>query len=877
MDELQQKVAEIKSRPGERIEPLPEIKPYEAFAYNAASLRSPFVPSAPARNDVANAVRPDVKRPREFLEQFPLDSMRMVGTLQLQGRNYGLVQGKDGLVHRVLPGNYHGSERRPHRRRRQHQDFDHRDRARRSRRIHRASSRAGADRMSLQGESQNVVVKLRQPRTTTRAGASRADVPALVQRLACAAGAGALGTQAALRRAPIAWKTSRRTSLPGNKVELTLRLSDTAPTPLTFTVDNPARIALDLPDTTVAMTSRRVDVKQGALDTVNVAEANGRTRVVLNVDSLVPYETRVQGNTIVVTLGGGGTRAAAVHAALDGGCRGASQTPRSAAPVSGTRSVNNIDFRRGSDGSGRVIVELTDAKVPADLRQEGGRIVVNFAKTTLPETLMQRLDVIDFATPVSSVDALRVGDGTRLVIAASGDYEQLAYQSDNIYTIEIKPVVKLPPELQDKKEYTGERLTLNFQDIETRAVLQLLADTSGQNMVISDTVGGNVTLRLQNVPWDQALDIVMRTKGLDMRREGNVMFIAPAAEIAAREKELLAARKEVQELAPLRTEYLQVNYAKAGDLAGADQVGPEQLAAVRARQRRHRRAHQHAAAAGHLRAPGRHPPAGVDARHPGAAGADRSAHRDRQRRLQPRARRALRRQRARSITAAATAAASSVASDFVTEDDGVVLVASRRHRRPRRRLRTAAIRSTATWSTCRSPIRPAALALTLLDSDYIVDLELSAAQAEGRGEIISSPRLITANQREATIEQGVEIPYQESSSSGATTTSVQEGGAEPQGHAADHAGQPRHPRPDGREGQRRSAGRERHRRLRAEHRHARDRHAGAGERRPDGRAGRHPRDRAPRRGDKGAVAGRHSGAGPPVQDDHRRPTTRTSC
>ena len=154
-----------------------------------------------------------------------------------------------------------------------------------------------------------------------------------------------------------------------------------------------------------------------------------------------------------------------------------------------------------------------------------------------------------------------------------GDYEQLAYQSDNVYTIEIKPVVKLPPELQDKKEYTGERLTLNFQDIETRAVLQLLADTSGQNMVISDTVGGNVTLRLQNVPWDQALDIVMRTKGLDMRQEGNVMFIAPAAEIAAREKELLSARKEVQELAPLRTEYLQVNYAKAGDLAALIKSG----------------------------------------------------------------------------------------------------------------------------------------------------------------------------------------------------------------------------------------------------------------------------------------------------------------
>ncbi|MGH8187139.1 MAG: AMIN domain-containing protein, partial [Steroidobacteraceae bacterium] len=219
----------------------------------------------------------------------------------------------------------------------------------------------------------------------------------------------------------------------GNKVELTLRMSDNAPTPLTFTVDNPARIALDLPDTTVAMASRRIDVNQGVVDTVNVAEANGRTRVVLNVDNLVPYETRVQGNTIIVTVGGTGASRVA-SSAVSTAAAAAASTAKPAAPISGVRSVNNIDFRRGSDGSGRIIVELTDARVPADLRQEGGRIVVNFAKTTLPEQLLQRLDVADFATPVSTVDAMRVGDGTRLVIAASGDYEQLAYQSDNVYT-----------------------------------------------------------------------------------------------------------------------------------------------------------------------------------------------------------------------------------------------------------------------------------------------------------------------------------------------------------------------------------------------------------------------------------------------------------
>jgi type IV pilus assembly protein PilQ len=553
----------------------------------------------------------------------------------------------------------------------------------------------------------------------------------------------------------------------GNKVELTLRLSDNAPTPLTFTVDNPARIALDLPDTTVSMSSRRVDVKTGVIDTVNVAEAGGRTRVVLNVDNLVPYETKVSGNTIIVSVGGGSSARASSGAAVSTAAAAATQTPRSAAPISGSRSVSNIDFRRGADGSGRVVVELTDSKVPADLRQEGGRVVVNFAKTSLPENLMQRLDVTDFATPVNSVDALRVADGTRLVIAASGDYEQLAYQSDNVYTIEFKQVVKLPPELQDQKEYTGERLTLNFQDIETRAVLQLLADTSGQNMVISDTVGGNVTLRLQNVPWDQALDIVMRTKGLDMRREGNVMFVAPAQEIAAREKELLTARAQVQQLAPLRTEYLQINYAKASDLAALIKSGQgSSLLSDRGS-------------------------VAIDERTNTLLLQDTSERLGDIRRLVSTLDIPVRQvliearivivnddfRRELGVRFGATVAIPHGGSDgsgvvgtpgFITEDNGAVISDEPGIDLPQ----GFELPDQAERYLVNLPIaNPAGrIAMTLIDSDYIVDLELSAAQAEGRGEIISSPRLITANQREATIEQGVEIPYQESSSSGATTT-----------------------------------------------------------------------------------------------------------
>ena len=594
----------------------------------------------------------------------------------------------------------------------------------------------------------------------------RVGIPSLVQRAAIASIASLALGPAAFGQSTNRLESIEASALSGNAVQLTLRMSDTAPTPLTFTVDNPARIALDLPNTAVGMNSRRVDVKQGVLDTVNVAEANGRTRVVLNVDSLVPYETSVQGNNIVVTIGGGATRPASVTSNTAATAAAAS-TARPAASVSGTRSVNNIDFRRGADGSGRIVVELTDARVPADLRQEGGRIVVNFAKTSLPESLMQRLDVTDFATPVSTVDAMRVADGTRLVIAASGDYEQLAYQSDNVYTIEIKPVVKLPPELQDQREYTGERLTLNFQDIETRAVLQLLADTSGQNMVISDSVGGNVTLRLQNVPWDQALDIVMRTKGLDMRRDGNVMFIAPASEIAAREKEILTARAQVQELAPLRTEYLQVNYAKAGDLASLIKSGANNsLLSDRGS-------------------------VAIDERTNTLLLQDTSERLADIRRLVSTLDIPVRQvmiearivivnddfSRDLGVRFGGTVAIDHGGSDgagiigapgFVTEDDELPLSPS-----PGIDLPNAFVQpGQDDRYLVNLPIANPAMriATTLLDSDYIVDLELTAAEAEGRGEIISSPRLITANQREATIEQGVEIPYQESSSSGATTT-----------------------------------------------------------------------------------------------------------
>src|ERR1700681_4719397 len=346
-------------------------------------------------------------------------------------------------------------------------------------------------------------------------------------------------------------------TLSGQQVQLKLHMSGPAPEPLPFTIDKPARIAFDLPNTALALASRRIDVRSGGVETVLAAEANGRTRLVVNVDSLMPYTTKVDGNTIVVTLGGQAGDAAKQTAQA--------RARAGQATTTAERAIRTIDFRRGADGTGRVIVQLTDPRTPVNVRQEGNQVVVDFSGTLMPKNLMRRYDVMDFATPVQTVDALRVEGSSRLVISAHGDFEQLAYQSDNQYTIEIKPSLKRA-NAEEKKEYTGERLTLNFQDIDVRSVLQLLADTSGQNIVVSDSVTGNLTLRLQNVPWDQALDIVLRTKGLDKRRQDNVIIIGPTAELASREKAELAARKEVQELAPVRTEFMQVNYAKVSDL-----------------------------------------------------------------------------------------------------------------------------------------------------------------------------------------------------------------------------------------------------------------------------------------------------------------------
>jgi type IV pilus assembly protein PilQ len=551
-------------------------------------------------------------------------------------------------------------------------------------------------------------------------------------------------------------------TLAGQQLQLTMHLSGPAPQPLSFTIDNPARISFDLPNIALALPSRRIDVHTSGLDTILAAEGKDRTRLVLNLDKLVPYDTRVEGNNIIVMLGS--SNHSTVAAATPASAPAAAPAGAAAAP----RAIRNIDFRRGADGAGRIIVKLTDPHTPINLHQLGNQVLVDFSDTDLPQNLMRRYDATDFGTPVTGFDVTRQGNGARIVVDAQGDYEQLAYQSDDQYVIEVAPRRKTASAQEEKPQYTGERLTLNFQDIETRAVLQLLADASGQNIVVSDSVTGNVTLRLQNVPWDQALDIVLRTKGLDKRRQDNVIIVAPSDELASREKADLAAKKDISELSPLRSEYLQVNYAKAADMAALIKGTGRSLLSARGT-------------------------VAVDDRTNTLLLQDTSDRLADIRRLVATLDIPVRQvliesrivivdddfQRQLGAVLGFTGVTKNGANGVVTTTGTAAgtdqIMGSALTNSAAGNGAFPVSIPTGTLAANRynvnlpAPTPAGSIALGVLGSDYLVDLELSAAQTETRAEIISSPRVITANQKEASIEQGVEIPYQESAASGATS------------------------------------------------------------------------------------------------------------
>gem|GEM_PF-4835 len=550
-------------------------------------------------------------------------------------------------------------------------------------------------------------------------------------------------------------------SLPGDSVQIRLDFSGSAPQPGSFTIDNPARLVLDFPNTTSGLGWKNKNIGIGFAKSITAVEAGKRTRVILNLVQLIPFETEVSGNSVVVTVAGSRTAAATPTAA-----------PAEKAPASALHRIKSIDFRRGTKGEGRIIVNLSDANVPISTGETGRQVFIEFGETSLPSNLQQRLDVIDFATPVQYIDASQEKGRVRLTITATGDYEYLAYHTGNQYTVEVREVPKEQVAAKKKDEfgYTGEKLSLNFQDIEVRAVLQLIADFTGLNMVTSDSVQGSLTLRLKNVPWYQALDIILKTKGLSMRKAGNVILVAPSQEIAAQERLELEAQKQVEELAPLKTEIIQINYAKAEDVA--------KLLASKG---------------GLLSERGE---ASVDQRTNTLLISETAERLESIRKLVTTLDIPVRQVLIESrIVIADDDFARDLGVRFgVTDvsDQGDNLLFSSGSANATDTMASSAMDNLAsngnpypisipTGSTgidqrmnVNFPIttnNAGRIAFSLLGANTLLDLELSALQTEGRGEVVSNPRVITSNQQEALIEQGTEIPYQQASSSGATNIS----------------------------------------------------------------------------------------------------------
>lgn len=534
--------------------------------------------------------------------------------------------------------------------------------------------------------------------------------------------------------------------LDNERVRITLTLSGTAPEPVIFTVIKPARLSLDLPDTKLALTERFRRIGTGKARSVAAAEAQGRTRVVIDLAELVPYTVRTSGNQVLIDIQG--NAAAPVGVAAD----------------AGSSMLRAVDFRRGEKGEGRIVVKLGDPGTLVDMREEGNRIQAQFRNTAAAPELIRRLDVLDFATPVKYIDVVREGRNTSVYITpvAGANFEQVAYQAQDQFTIELQPIREDTEEAAKRKEpqFTGERISLSFQNIDVRALLQIIGDVSGNNVVISDGVKGELAMRLINVPWDQALDIILKTKSLGMQLQGNVMLIAPLSEITTRQKEEGENLKAKDEGAPLRSEIIQVNYAKATELAALLKAGSKTLLSARGQ-------------------------VSVDDRTNTLLVLETrerlSEIRDLVTRLDVPVRQVLIESR---IVIANNDFSKALGARFGVSQAGI---------NSKGDLVTTSGSSEGTDTTVQNQISgnpltfgaladrfnvnlPVAgsagsLAVAVLSDNFLVDLELSALQAEGRGEVLSTPRVVTANSKQASIEQGVEIPYLEASSAGAATVS----------------------------------------------------------------------------------------------------------
>ena len=532
--------------------------------------------------------------------------------------------------------------------------------------------------------------------------------------------------------------------------------------PAGFTINNPPRIAFDFPGTSNALGKTTQEVGDGDLRNMNIVQAGDRTRLVMNLSKPLGYETKIDGTNVIITLQAAATTAAAPvtsHFA-------------EAKPGDTRHSLRDVSFRRGPNGEGRIVVDLSDNAVGIDLRQQGRSLIIEFQNTALPKNLERRLDVVDFATPVQTIDAFVQGSNSRIAIEPKGLWEHSAYQTDNRFIVEVKPIIEDPTKLiqGSRQGYTGEKLSLNFQNVEVRAVLQVIADFTGFNFITSDTVSGNLTLRLKDVPWDQALDIILQTKGLDMRKNGNVVWIAPRDELATKEKLALESQAQIADLEPIRTESFQLNYQKAEAFQNILANKDQRILSKR-----------------------------------GSAVLDPRTNtlfvQDTPSRLE--AVRALIRKIDIPVRQVMIEARIVEASDTFSRNLGARLGVNQRQSETllnssNRVLVGGNLDSTGNASTqITTPIlttggstgsfnqtlgvnlpaigiagaNPGVFSMILFNEGLtrFLNLEVTALQADGKGKIISSPRVVTADQVEATIEQGTEIPYQQATSSGATS------------------------------------------------------------------------------------------------------------
>ncbi len=542
--------------------------------------------------------------------------------------------------------------------------------------------------------------------------------------------------------------------------KIVIRVNFKAPlagVPAGFTVANPARIALDLPNTANGLGKSTVDIGEGDVRSISVVEVANRTRMVLNLSRNLNYAATLDGNALLITVD------AAVQTATKDNAQAVKFSDSAPASRAQKQSIRDVDFRRGNNGEGRVIVDLSSPGIGIDIRQQGRSVIVDFVNTNAPKNLIRRLDVNDFATPVKTVDLIDQGGNARMVIEPKGIWEYSAYQTDTQFIVEIKQTKEDPNKLVQGNGYTGEKLTLNFQSVEVRALLQVIADFTGLNIVASDTVNGNLTLRLKDVPWDQALDIILQAKGLSKRKNGNVVLIAPADELATKEKLALEASQQITELEPLRTESFVLSYAKASDLQTLVSSGGGQ------------------GAQGAQKILSKRGSATVDPRTNTLFVQDVPTRLEDIRRLVS--------QLDIPVRQVMIEARIVIADDKFSRQLGVRFgVGAGRGASNdvvgNGRLGSGGNISTSTGfasakattdiaNNVNLPVTGAAgsLALTFLNlgNGNIVNLELSALESENRGKVVSNPRIVTADKKKATITQGTEIPYLTQAASGGST------------------------------------------------------------------------------------------------------------